>query len=417
MMAEDDDRFDYEPTPPEWMNDAATTNVVPLRGKPLPPGPTAKEPLQGLKHLPSVALIGRERMLELAQKKVMYLWQDIAVAGTVVLVAGPPSEGKTTLVFLILAARLGTTPVKLLERVILPAPQGRFVVLIEGEHSEASTMRKMVKSLKVMGVDDTGLSRLIVVARKAVIVGSPAWLDIELLIAAGLVSDIGIDTLARVAPAEANDEAAQVAIFNRLAAAIEKGPTEEDRPTVWAIAHTRKGRADAEKSSGGLAEVSGSVQRVGQADTVLLVKGEKVDGQTVSSCVSFEKLREDPEDYPKPVKFSIVKGVDGEPMMANATGAANTRPEAPLEERVLEQCRLQPRTKGELKRFFNRSDRDIDTCISNLFDARAISKTMVTKGGREWPAFEARRAREHGTRAWDWLEHGTSMGPAWDELE
>ena len=68
-------------------------------------GPTADEPLRGLKHLASVATVGRDRILALAAEQVVYAWQDIAVAGTITMIAGRPGEGKTTLLFLLVAAR------------------------------------------------------------------------------------------------------------------------------------------------------------------------------------------------------------------------------------------------------------------------------------------------------------------------
>ncbi|HVW26545.1 MAG TPA: hypothetical protein VHC69_14350 [Polyangiaceae bacterium] len=70
------------------------------------PGPTPDDPLRGLKHLGNVALIGRQAITTLATQAVVYIWQDIAVAGTIIVIAGPPAEGKTTLLFLILGARM-----------------------------------------------------------------------------------------------------------------------------------------------------------------------------------------------------------------------------------------------------------------------------------------------------------------------
>jgi hypothetical protein len=398
--------FEEGPPPGLFDEDEAPSNVVPMRA-----GPTKDDPFRGLVHLPAIALFGRERILKLAATPVEYLWKDIAVAGTVILIAGPPSEGKTTLLFLILAVRLSLgEPIKLLDRELKPANPAQFIVLIEGEHSESSTSRKIQKSLTIMGVDDAGLRRIIVVARKAVLVGSREWLDVELMIGAGLVSDIGIDTLARVAPAEANDETQQVAIFNQLAKAIERAPDGLDRPTVWAIAHTRKNGRDGKDA--GLGEVSGSVQRVGQSDTVLIVRGEKVDGQTVSTTVKFEKLREDPDDYPKPFTYSIVKGPDGQPCIAGVT----KRDERPLEDRALDLMRCEARTKTWLGKQLNRSNSDIEVVITNLFDARAITSVKVNVGGRERSAFIA-KPQEHRTGASDDTWYQTSIGRASDENE
>lgn len=389
---------------PPWLLEEGESNVRAMRL-----GPTKADPFRGLEHLPAIALFGRDRIKKLAATPVEYLWKDIAVAGTVVLIAGPPSEGKTTLLFLILACRMskGGQPTKLLERDLKPASDGQFVVLIEGEHSEASTSRKLSKSLEIMAVDDLAFERVIIVARKAVLVGSPEWLDVELMIGAGLVSDIGIDTLARVAPADANDEAQQVSIFNRLAAAIEKAPEGLDRPTVWAVAHTRKNGAD-----GSLGDVSGSVQRVGQADTVMLVKGEKVDGQTVSSKVTFLKLREDPDDYPKPVEFSIKRTLEG----THEISGSPKRDDRPLEERIIDQLRLEARTKNWLATKLCRSKTDIEVAVTNLFDQRAVTTTDVTIGGRPFKALMLRT--DFGARdlARDSTSPPDEPGLPWDRL-
>jgi hypothetical protein len=347
--------------------------------------PSSAEPLRGLDHLARVALLGRDRILEKAREPVSFVWKDIAVAGTIVLLAGGPSEGKTTLLFLLLCARASVgASVDLLGRSVAPAPQGQRLVLIEGEHGEGSTCRKLKKSCAVLGVDDLALDRIIVVARKAVRLGSPAWRDIEALVAAGLVSDIALDTVARVAPGEANDEREQVAIFDIVAQTIEAAPPRM-APTAWACAHTRK------NATGGLADVSGSAQRAGQADSVLLVKGEKVNGRTVSSTVIFEKLREDPEDdYPKPVTFAIVS--DGEGGRTIRINDAAPEDSVALESRIEGLLLTGPKTKRALRDALKRSDADMEKAISNLFAARRIMTTNVTIAGRPRKAFTRRPA-------------------------
>lgn len=267
--------------------------------------PSVADPFRGCPRLRSIAVVGRERLLALARTPVTYSWTDIAVAGTVVVLAGGPSEGKTTLLFLILGARAAVGGrVTLLGRDVEPAPAGRYILLIEGEHSERSTARKLVSSLEILGVPvDSALDRVIIIARKSLTIGSPEWQEVAAMVRAGLISDIAIDTIARCSPADANDEAAQVAIFKALSDTIEGAPNEESKPTVWLVAHTKKG-ADA-----GLEGVSGSAQRVGQADSVLIVRGKKVKGRTVSSRVSFQKLRETPDIYPDPVDFALVRDV------------------------------------------------------------------------------------------------------------
>jgi hypothetical protein len=308
--------------------------------------PTTQDPLRGLQHLARVALVGRARILERASEPVAYVWQDIAVMATIVLLAGGPSGGKTTLLFLLLVARANIgEPVNMLGRVVTPAPPEQSVVLIEGEHGEGSTCRKLMRSCEIAGVNDLALGRVIVVARKSVRIGSPVWDDVVRFVSRGLVSDIAIDTIARVGGGDANNEQEQVTIFDRVAQAIEAAPPGKE-PTVWACAHTRKGDA------AGLDDVSGSIQRVGQADSVLLVKGEKEGGRTVSSTVTFQKLREEPDDYPTPVAFAIDTGEDGRRSIRldaarpakqdrEKTGA---RARATPEQRILDVVRRSPGT-------------------------------------------------------------------------
>src|SRR6185437_10589352 len=109
--------------------------------------PTHAEPLRGLAHLARVATLGRACLMDLACVQTHYVWQDIAVSGTIVLLASGPSEGKTTLLFLLLVARatLGA-PVALLGRGVEPASRGKYLVVIEGEHSESSAARKLLRS-------------------------------------------------------------------------------------------------------------------------------------------------------------------------------------------------------------------------------------------------------------------------------
>ncbi len=338
--------------------------------------PTADEPLRGLPALAKVAIVGRECITELAARPVVYIWQDIAIVGIVVVLAGGPGSGKTTLLFLVVAARLNRgAPVRVLGREVTPAPDGRFVVIIEAEHSDSSAARKLTKSLRLLGVDQEALDRAILVARRSVRIGSPEWQDVERLIGAGLVSDVVLDTLARVAPADANNEQEQVAIFDRIARAIELAPTRDTRPTAWVAAHTRKGEAI------DLDDVSGSAQRTGQADTVVLVTAEKRDGRVVSSKATFAKLREDPDEWPMPVEYSVTTTR----IVELGTAAEDGRP---LEERILERLALGAQTKNALKSALGRNPADLEAALSALFTARRIRTTDIQVRGRPFKAFE-----------------------------
>jgi hypothetical protein len=380
------DLADLGPLADEPPEDIAAQLGEEGEGAATPAGPTVEEPLRGLPRLARVAMLGRETFLSRAREAVSYAWQDIAVTGTIVVLAGGPSEGKTTLLFLLLAARANTgSAVSMLGRLVTPAPEGQRVVLIEGEHGEASTARKLLRSCEIAGVDDSALDRVIAIARKAVRIGSPEWSEVVQLIAAGLVSDIAIDTIARVAPGDANDEREQVAIFDRVAQAIEAAPPGK-APTAWACAHTRKvhGQPD-------LSDVGGSVQRTGQADSVLLVKGEKINGRTVSSTVTFAKLREDPDPYPEPVTWSIITRDDGSRTIRLA-GVAPAEEGAPLEAQIEGLLVSGPKTKNALARATKRNPNDVDAAIGNLFATRRITTTTIKIRGCDRKAFALRSA-------------------------
>lgn len=369
-----------EPPPGRFADDDdATTSKVRL-------SPTAAEPLRGLPALAAVATMGVARLRELAGQEVNYVWSDIAVSGTIILLASGPSEGKTTLLFQLLVARANRgIAVWLLERRVEPAPPGKFIVIIEGEHAESSAARKLLASCALLYVDEKALDRIVLIARKAVRIGSPEWSDIVRMVAAGLVSDIAIDTVARVAPSDANDEREQVAVFDMVAQAIEAAPSPADRPTVWAAAHTRKnGR------TGDLTDVSGSAQRTGQADSVLMLDGRKEGGRTVSTTVTFAKLREEPNEYPSPVTFAIVTNDAGKKVLRTGSSVAEDDSDEPLETRITNRLKAGPLTKNKLRNDLGRSAADMEVAISNLFASRQISTTNINVRGRSFTAFTLR---------------------------
>ena len=350
-----------------------------------PDGPTSHDPLHGLAKLAAVAVIGRDRILELAAKPVLYIWQDIALVGIIVVLAGGPGGGKTTLLFLILAARLNRgKPIKLLGREVTPAPTDMYIILIEAEHGPTSTMRKIVRSLRLLGIDDAALDRVIIVARKSVRIGSDEWLEVGRMVAAGIVSDIALDTLARVSPtrAKADNEEEQVAIFEAVAQTIDLAPTEDTKPTVWTAAHTKKG------AGADLEGVSGSTQRVGQADTVLMLEAEKRDGRVTSTKATFSKLREEPDEFPLPVSYTVTK--DAVVMIE----ASKEEEEGALEERILARLALGPETKGGLQKLLKRSAKDIDGALTNLFSAKAIRTTEVKRRTGVYKAFALRTPKQ-----------------------
>jgi hypothetical protein len=342
-------------------------------------GPTADAPLRGLEHLSKVAVIGRDRIVELAERPIVWLWENIATAGLTVLLAAGPGSGKTTLLFLLIAGRANMgEPVEVLGYEVTPAPPGKWIVIIENEHSDESSARILRKSCHLQGIGEAALERVILVARGSVKIGSPAWTDVEKLIAAGLVSDVILDTLARCAPSndDANSESEQVAIFDRIAQSIELARAPADRPTFWVAAHLRK--YDGVPT---LADVSGSTQRAGQADVVLLLGAvRETSGQRVTSVkCAFGKVREkDAEDWPALVEYVVRKsGV--------ALTDAPPNDPRPLEEQILSRLKLGPKTKTELARELGLDRKTLQPAVDALFAAdprRIQGADVIVKAGK-----------------------------------
>jgi hypothetical protein len=233
--------------------------------------------------------------------------------------------------------------------------------------------------MSLLGVDDAALSRIITVARKSVRIGSPEWVDIETMIAAGLVSDLAVDTVARAAPADANSEAEQVAIFDRLGRAIDRAP-QGQRPTVWVCAHTKKG------DSKGLESVSGSTQRTGQADSVLIVVGEKdVRKQTISSTVTAHKLRHTPDEYPAPCQFAILR--HGADWQLQTAGVQDSDTRA-LDLRILELLRTGAKTKSAMSADLGRNKDQIDVALTPLFRSGAIETCQIRQRGKNYRGYQ-----------------------------
>lgn len=349
------------------------------------PGPAPEEPLRGLTHLSKVAVVGREAIVALAERPIVWMWEHIATSGLVVLLAAGVGCGKTTLLFMLIIARATRgAPIKILGYEVIPASESQFIVIIENEHSDESASRILVRTCSRLGVDTSALDRIILVARGSVRIGSPEWGDVEKLIAAGLVSDVVLDTLARTAPSDANDEREQVEVYERIAQSIERAPSAASRPGFWVAAHTRK--VDGLPT---LNDVSGSTQRAGQADVVLLMGAERMGDKIANVKVAFGKVREkDAEDWPEPVSYVVrrdVVEVLGEP----------AKDERPTEVRIAEHLRLfGPATKSQLRKKLGCGAEILEPALTALFAAKHIRTTDIKTRTGTYSGFELREGFE-----------------------
>lgn len=347
--------------------------------------PTKDDPLAGLTALGPLAVRGRERILALAAKPIHYIWNRIAERGSTVVLGASPGGGKTSLLFWIIAARCNVgEPVPVLGQLVTPAPEDRFVVVIEEEHQDESTARLLVRACQRAAIDDAALERVIYVSRKGVTIGSPAWDDVGKIIAAGLVSDVVLDTLARVGPGDSNDEQAQVAVFNAINKAIESAPSADAKPTFWVAAHVRK----TGEGLPTIQDISGSTQRAGAVDVVITMAAKRVDGGNVDSVrVGFPKVREqDAEDALGIVEFRQTKAayeIVGTPGTTNGGGEGGT-----LKDRVIVELASGPLTANQLSTRTTRSNADIQEVITALFAEKRLRTVMLPVRGKDRKHFE-----------------------------
>ncbi len=342
--------------------------------------PTATDPLRGLRVLPKLAVIGRERLVELAHEAVVYTWLGIAMAGIIIAIAGAPGEGKTTLLFLVVVARANVgNAVAVLGLPVTPAPTGRYVVLVEAEHGPASAARKLVKSCEALRLDFACLDRVILLARRDVRLGTPAWEEVERMIAAGIVSDVFVDSLARFGrpDSKSNDEDEQALIFSAVANAIESSPAPQ--PTFWIIAHGRKG------STGTSEDVSGSQQRGAQVDSLLFVRADRDSktGQVISSKVTFPKLREEPDEWPGVREFSVCRDDQGCWTVIDGKRDDEVDAEPAVDRLARYLAKRGPTSKTVARAELGMNSKTFEGALTQLFQARRIRTSTAKVRGKD----------------------------------
>jgi hypothetical protein len=285
----------------------------------------AADPLWDFPLLKAQALVGATAIEAVAVRPVVYLWEGIVTPGNTIILGGPPGDGKTTALMLMVAARrnVSDAPTSIFGRAMKPAPHDKWLVVIEDEQSDSLTSRQLVRSCKLLGLP-TGpggtLERVIVLARREVTLGSPQWLEVCELTKRGAVDSIWIDSLTRFqAGGDSNDADDQAAVFACLQATIESAPGDA-KPTIWILAHTRKPKHARDKLT--LSDLAGSVQRAAQIDVAIILQAERDESENVtSSTVTFPKVR-DRGDEPIPACTLIIECVDGERTLMWKTGAA-----------------------------------------------------------------------------------------------
>jgi AAA domain len=261
-----------------------------------PKVPPPEDPQALLKKFLEIGITSKE-IEKAADEPIDWVWSPYVTSGSICLVAGNTSGGKTSFIFLLLTARLADDPIEFLGHHVATTPKEQYVIVVEPEHSKGSSARKFRKSAKILGLDPNRIfDRLIIVSgSNALLVGDGRWKQLCGLIAAGLVSDVLLDTIASTTTQKGSDEQAQSELFAMLRSAIEHRPDGVSPPVIWPLTHTRKVGQDGEEEID-LAAVSGSLQRAAQSNTVLMLRSNRKDYRIVSATVFFLKTKEEPPE-------------------------------------------------------------------------------------------------------------------------
>jgi hypothetical protein len=333
-----------------------------------------------------MAVCGRVEIEREAAAPILWAWEPIVVAGTLNLVGGESTSGKTTLLFLLALSLAQDEPTTFLGHLVRPAPKGQCVVIVEAEQGKGAASRKLKRCQLALRAPPEALDRIILVAKELLVVGSPDWKHLETLCQAGLVSDVILDTLASTTTADANDEKAQVEIFRTLVKLVRSSPS--DTPTtLWIAAHTRKSETLT------LADVAGAHQRIAQVDTGILIETVKdKDTDAIKySTVRFAKLKEEIDGpHPAPVRYrvSVKNGVQ---VLAKPVDQAG-RPVKVDEGSLLNHLASRPKeqhTASSILRALGGGYAEVKAQLAELVEAKKIGTRVEVVAGNSCAVFFA----------------------------
>jgi hypothetical protein len=116
-----------------------------------------------------------------------------------------------------------------------------------------------------------------------------------------------------------------------------------------------------------------------------------VGGRVLASTLTVVKIRDDVEDHPAPVEYTIGRDLTGVPTLSANVMAEDRRP---LETRILEALeRDGPLTRNDLALKVGRSKADIQPAVDCLFAAGRLAGAKVRKGnGREYAGLAVKRS-------------------------
>jgi energy-coupling factor transporter ATP-binding protein EcfA2 len=356
----------------------------------------AADPLSEYPLIRAQALIGAAIQLE-AARPVEYLWDGIVTPGNIVIIGGPPGDGKSTALMLMAMARRNTTgePIQIFGRAMKPAAPDRWIVIVENEQGAGLTSRQLVQSCEMLGPPAAVmLERVIMLARKEVTIGSPTWQEVSAMTRAGLVDSVWVDSLARTATGtDSNDADDQAAVFGGLQGLLESSP-HEAKPTLWLLGHTRKPKPHA-RDTLTLADLAGSVQRAAQIDVGILLRAERDEWDQVTCTVmTFPKVR-DRGDEPIPGCTLTIKRHSGRRTVEWSSPRARAEDEGGMTapDKVCELLRAGgDRTENEIAKMLGMGKPAVARAIGVLLATKRIRKRQKPVRGKMQNVFTAQKS-------------------------
>jgi hypothetical protein len=365
----------YSPPPPKANGAHAPAPDAPTEG-----------PLRGLANLSKVATVGYVQLVAETSQPIRWVWAGIVSEANHIEIAGPSGGGKTTFAML-LAAAFGNPgdAIALFGRAVMPVRAGQFVVVLEEENGKHSLRKKVETACTVLGLPVAAtIDRMIFVIRRNVRVGDSVWADLVELGKRGGIGAIFIDSRARVLRnGESNSEEDQAAVADALFALIESSGA-----PAFVVSHTRKGGASS------IEDLAGSLQRGAGADVVLVVEAKRdTTGRVLAAALTALKIRDDVEEHPAPIEFSIGRDSDGQPCLTSTVPTEDTRP---LETRVLELLEREgPLTRSDVATKLGRSRATLQPALDTLFAASRLRPATVRKSnGQDYAAIDVKRSRQ-----------------------
>jgi energy-coupling factor transporter ATP-binding protein EcfA2 len=354
--------------------------------------------------LARLAITGYDASRRVIREPIAWTWRGIIARTHAVEICGQTGSGKSTFTTLLAVAVANptSTPVALLGHEVTPAPEGQRVLIVNEENSRQSAVALIDRAIEILALPARETwARIVLVSRGNVAAHwiedndddtseddertdedrdravrarlhdpSTAWEAIIAAAYAGAWAFIVLDTRAKILRlGETNSEDAQADASRMLTQLVESA-----RCAVAVASHTRKGATGDD-----LDDVSGSAQRAGGADVIILASAERTKGKVTATKLVVAKLRDsDGDEHPEPMRFTVAK-------IAGAwklTTEASDDDKDPAHERIYRHLRdaQAEQSNNDIRRALGLSGATVREAIKMLRAARRVKSREGRRG-------------------------------------